>query len=119
MPLWRFYSHVVAPRPWLGPALFGYRPPAGFGLRRKAVDGAALHTRQFSGSPQRPTMLRMAVEAGVAGIGLQARAKCQLCVPAVATISALWTRRSTSDTTQAALGNTSRHSAKGRLVVIS
>jgi len=28
-------------------------------------------------------MLRMAVEAGVAGIGHQARAKCQLCVPAV------------------------------------
>src|SRR3982751_5420017 len=83
MPLWRFYSHVVAPRPWLSPALSGYRPPADFGLRRKAVDAAALHTRQFSGSPQRPTMLRIAVEAGVAGIGLQARAKCQLCVPAV------------------------------------
>src|SRR3954463_3530001 len=84
MPLWRFYSHVVAPRPWLSPAPSGYLPPAGFGLRRKAVDVAALHTRQFSGSPQRPTMLRMAVEAGVAGIGLQARAKCQLCFPAVA-----------------------------------
>jgi len=34
-------------------------------------------------------------------------------------ISALWTRRSTRETTQAALGKTSRHSAKGRLVVIS
>ena len=37
----------------------------------------------------------------------------------MAMISALWTRRSTSETTQAALGNTSCHSAKGRLVVIS
>src|SRR3954451_7882861 len=83
MPLWRFYSHVVAPRPWLSPALSGYRPLAGFGLRRKAVDAAALHTRQFSGSLQRPTMLRIAVEAGVGGIGLQAGAKCQLRVPAV------------------------------------
>jgi hypothetical protein len=29
-------------------------------------------------------------------------------------ISALWTRRSTRETTQAALGKTSRHSANGR-----
>ena len=36
----------------------------------------------------------------------------------MATISALWTRRSTRETTQAALGKTSRHSAKGRLVVM-
>ena len=33
--------------------------------------------------------------------------------------SALWTKRSTRETTQAALGNTSDHSAKGRLVVTS
>jgi hypothetical protein len=32
----------------------------------------------------------------------------------MARISALWTRRSTSETTQAALGKTSRHSANGR-----
>ncbi len=32
--------------------------------------------------------------------------------------SALWTRRSTSETTHAALGKTSFHSAKGLLVVM-
>ena len=37
----------------------------------------------------------------------------------MATISALCIRRSTMETTQAALGNTSRHSANGRLVVTS
>ena len=36
----------------------------------------------------------------------------------MATISALCTRRSTCATRQAALGNASLHSAKGRLVVI-
>ena len=36
----------------------------------------------------------------------------------MAMISALWTRRSTSATTQAALGKASLHSAKGRLVVM-
>src|ERR1700693_3012128 len=35
----------------------------------------------------------------------------------MARTSALWTRRSTRETTQAAFGKTSRHSAKGRLVV--
>ena len=34
----------------------------------------------------------------------------------MAMISALWTRRSTSATTQAALGKASLHSANGRLV---
>jgi hypothetical protein len=37
----------------------------------------------------------------------------------MARTSALWTRRSTRETTQAAFGKTSRHSAKGRLVVTS
>ena len=37
----------------------------------------------------------------------------------MAMISALCTRRSTSETTQAALGKTSPHSAKGRLVVMT
>ena len=36
----------------------------------------------------------------------------------MATISALWTRRSTRATTQVALGKASPHSANGRLVVI-
>ena len=36
----------------------------------------------------------------------------------MAMTSALWSSRSTRETTQAALGKTSRHSAKGRLVVI-
>jgi hypothetical protein len=35
----------------------------------------------------------------------------------MARTSALWTRRSTRETTQAAFGKTSRHSGKGRLVV--
>ena len=37
----------------------------------------------------------------------------------MARTSALWTRRSTRETTQAAFGKTSRHSANGRLVVTS
>ena len=37
----------------------------------------------------------------------------------MAMISALWTRRSTRETTQAALGKTSRHLANGRLAVTS
>jgi hypothetical protein len=37
----------------------------------------------------------------------------------MAMISALWTRRSISETTQGALGKTSCYSANGRLVVIS
>ena len=34
-------------------------------------------------------------------------------------ISALWTRRSTRETTQAALGKTSRHSANGRFNAVN
>src|SRR6516165_11736748 len=37
--------------------------------------------------------------------------------PSMTTISELWTRRSTKETTQAAFGNTSLHSTKGRFVV--
>ena len=39
-------------------------------------------------------MLRVTVEADVAGIGLQGRAKCEFCVPAVERMIEWWTKRS-------------------------
>jgi hypothetical protein len=83
-------------------------------LRWRLLDAAASDGRHFSRLSARSPMPRMPVEADIAGIDLQNAVEHQLCVPAVSMISALWTRRSISETTQAALGNTSRHSARGR-----
>ena len=49
-------------------------------LRWRFLDLAALINRHF---PTRPPVLRMTVEADVAGIDFQKAAKYQLCVPAV------------------------------------
>jgi hypothetical protein len=65
------------------PHTLGYYRYDGFGGRRTILDIAVLNTRQFSRPPKRPPVLRMSVEAGAAGIGPQAGAEHQFCVPAV------------------------------------